>query len=149
MGLRGKAPTPTKILKARGSRWAAGRDGEPTLPVEAPTCPGWLGREAKAEWRRQVKHLVTMGVIAQADRALLAVWCETWAEFVALSGKVAADGADWRLRIAKNAAADRLVKAAQQFGFSPSARARLRTPDRLDKDKDPFEALLRGESVNN
>lgn len=140
MGSRGPQPTPTKILEARGSWRAKGRQGEPQLPVEAPSCPAWLPAEGKAEWRRQVKLLVQMGVISKADRALLAAYCEAWAELVALTCAIderlrqdLLAGYAWAVKDglinAKAKAVDRLMKLADRFGFSPAARARLRAPE--------------------
>lgn len=146
MGQRGPAPTPTPILKLRGSPVAKQRTkgGEPQLPVERPACPAWLPREAKAEWNRQVKQLERMGVLAKVDRAALAAFCEAWAELVH-SCWVIENGEDEKgtnkgavipgstgsmvvspwVRI-KNAAVERMTKLAAQFGFTPSARTRVK-----------------------
>jgi len=142
MSARGPSPTPTPILEARGSWRAKERAGEPRPPVKAPSCPAWLGKEAKAEWKRQVKLLVAAGVLAELDRAALAAWCEAWEEFVLARHVIAhgePDGANkghvvrgsagsfvvspW-VRV-KNAAVQRLLQLAAQFGFTPAARARL------------------------
>lgn len=144
MGARGPAPTPTRILEARGSWLAKGREGEPRPPVKAPSCPAWLPKEAKAEWRRQVKQLQAMGLVAEIDRPLLAAYCEAWAEFVgacaAVEERLRQDKVQgYALAVkdglvnVKNKAVERLTRIAQQFGFSPSARARLRTPDREER----------------
>lgn len=148
MGLRGPPPTPTVILKARGSRLADQRRGEPKPDVEKPTCPPWLGKEAKAEWKRQVKQLERMGLIAQVDRALLTSYCEAWGEFVALAAEVEKQVKEigyaavigQGLMAAKNKAAERVLKIAQQFGFSPSSRTRLRTPEKPAATRDKSKA---------
>jgi P27 family predicted phage terminase small subunit len=145
----GPPPTPTPILNARGSWRAKAREksGEPKLPVETPSCPSWLSKEAKAEWRRQVAALVRMGVLAKADRAALAVFCEAWSEFqqasetIGRSGLLLKDpetGALKRNPLLKvrNDAADRVVQLAGQFGFTPAARTRLRATQE-DKKDDP------------
>lgn len=140
MGLRGAAPTPTKILEARGSWRAKDRPEEPQLPVGAPEAPDWLSEEARAEWDRQVKHLLRMRVVSEADRALFASYCEAWSEFVRLTilmNKCAPGrGKNWRtLNCAKRAASDALLKLAMQFGFSPSARTRLKSVEDGVDDK--------------
>lgn len=140
MGLRGPAPVPTAILAARGSPEVRGRQGEPRAAVECPTCPGFLSKEAKLEWGRQVKELERIGVIAKLDRSMLAAYCEAWAEFAALSGvidKRVKNGGEAAYTAlitegvvnAKNRAVERMSKIALQFGFSPSARTRIRTAD--------------------
>jgi P27 family predicted phage terminase small subunit len=137
MGICGQAPTPAKILKARGSWRAKGREQtEVHYEAGAPSCPAWLTKEAKAEWRRQVRQLTLAGVIEQADRAVLAAYCEAWSEFVTASRTLERDGyttvtakgrpmpSPWTT--VKNHAATRLVKLAAHFGFSPAARTRVK-----------------------
>ncbi len=165
MGLRGPAPEPTEILKKKGC-WKAARrekDGEPTLPIKVPTLPAWLSKEAKAEWRRQARHLKAMRVVTEADRAALACWCEVWAEFVALAcaiqekvkpvseGGLGALGYTCAIAeglvSAKAAATKHLLALAAQFGFTPSARTRLRAQP--EEKGDPMESFLNGEPCQN
>lgn len=157
MGLRGKQPVPTPILNARGSWRGKARAGEPKPPVERPKPPAWLKGEARSEWDKQIENLHRMGLLARCDGAVLAAYCEAWADFVhALwciehgedgrgknAGKVV-DGSmgnpvisPW-VRI-KEAAVQRLLKFADRFGFSPAARARVRAeaeqPGSADKGR--------------
>lgn len=137
MGLRGPPPTPTAILRMRGSKRAIyDRQGEMQLPLGEPDMPAWLSPEAKKEWRRVAPPLVEAGALAEADRALLAAYCEAWAEFVAArqsldrSGPLLkdADGAVYPnpyLAI-KDRACERLVRLAGHFGLSPATRARIK-----------------------
>ena len=149
MGVRGPAPTPTPILEMRGSWRAKERAGEPRLPAAAPSCPAVLKGEARAEWKRQCRQLERMRVVTEADRAALAAYCEAWGEFAALLKKIA--DTDYEAAIAKgyvnakNRAAERVVRYAQQFGFTPAARARVRAegPKKADDQGDDYfrEAL--------
>ena len=139
--MKGRIPTPTKILNARGSRWSKGRQNEPKPAPETPTCPIHLDREGKAEWRRQVKGLMAMGIMARIDRGALAAYCDCWSEFMRLVQAVnklpkIQDAVDAGLLRAKNAAAIRLNQLAQQFGFSPAARTRIKTVDEKEKPAD-------------
>lgn len=133
MGARGPQPTPTETLKARGSWRAKLRAGEVQYERGVPSCPTWLSREAKAEWKRQVVQLDGAGVLQLADRAILAAYCEAWGELWELSKGVKKLGyvkaIQRGLLSAKNRAADRLVKLADRFGFSPAARARVKATD--------------------
>lgn len=136
MGRRGPPPVPTEILRLRGS-WRAGlRDGEMQLPLGEPEPPDWLSDEAAAEWARVAGPLASAGVLAQADRALLACYCEAWAEFVQArelldrSGPLLRDGdgnpyPNPCLAI-RDKACERLLRLAGHFGLSPSARARIK-----------------------
>src|SRR5262245_34316505 len=161
MGARGPAPTPTELLSLRGSRRAAGRKGELRPPACAPSCPGWLVPEAKREWRRAVKQLLALGILAEIDRALLAAYCEAWAEFAAVSADlektsrlVETDKGNViqsPLVGIRNRAAERLLRLAAQFGMSPAARTRINAPteDEPAEEEDPFEALLNGAAAAN
>lgn len=154
MGLRGPPPTPTNILKARGS-WRAEKreaDGEVQFEQGRPTCPAWLSKEAKAEWSRQVTQLEAAGILTLADRAVLAAYCEAWGEFatiaraiderVDLATKNGGAGVIWATLIAeglvnaKNRAAERLLRLAGQFGFSPAARARVKGGAKPDGEEE-------------
>jgi P27 family predicted phage terminase small subunit len=120
----------------------------------APTCPTWLGREAKAESRRVAKQLARAGLVQRVDLAALAAYCEAWGEFVQLRSDVdalraaAADDPAGRtaepvLKLVrlKNAAAERAVRMAAQFGFTPAARARITAPPPPDEPSE-FERFL-------
>lgn len=134
MGQRGPSPTPGPILEARGSWRAKGRNGKLVFPVEAPECPAWLSTEARAEWDRVVQRLKDAGIVAQVDRACLAVYCQAWGEFVMLQWRIdellkEKDGLEAAigkgLVSMRNKAAERLVKVADRFGFSAAARERV------------------------
>lgn len=149
--MKGRKRTPTATLEARGSRRIGNRRGEPRLPVKAPSCPSWLSAEAKAEWRRVCRQLVAMGIAAEADRAALAIYCDAWAEFHSLvkeirDARAAGHGGELVARAArrKEAAAAQLLKAAVQFGLTPSARASVKA-DPPPAEADPFEEeFIRG-----
>lgn len=149
MGERGPAPVPTSILEARGSWRAKGRGaaGEPRPAVKAPACPGWLSKEAKAEWRRAAKVLVAMRVLTEGDRAVLAGYCQAWAEFrqadeaIQKSGLLIkdAEGALRRnpLLMVRNAAHDRMTRDAAQLGLTPAARTRVREIEEASSGANP------------
>jgi P27 family predicted phage terminase small subunit len=148
MGARGPAPTPAKTLQARGSWRAKLAEGQMSLPVERPSCPAWLEGEAKAEWKRQVEQLLRAGVLAKIDRGVLALCCEAWGEFIELRDQVKSLRArqpeavvgtlvaiSKGLLAAKNKAAERYVKLADRFGFSPAARTRIRATEQTEDEQ--------------
>ncbi len=140
MGLRGPAPEPTPILAAKGSWLAKTRIGEVEYQKGIPTCPTWLGKEAKAEWKRQVKQLESAGVLQVVDRAALAVYCQAWGEFVQAVEQIRkrTQGEDGELHLdscfrlvkIKNEASDRVLRMAGQFGFTPAARVRVKATEK-------------------
>lgn len=140
MGSRGPAPTPTNILKLRGSWRAKLNPNEPQPPPGRPSCPRWLSEEAKRFWRRVVPQLDAMGILTKIDGGALARYCQLYArwreaeEFIARRGSVLpvknAEGEVIDLKpfpqvgIASKLA-EQLLRLEQQFGLTPSARARL------------------------
>lgn len=142
----GPSRTPKKILEARGSWLAKVRQGEPEPPVERPSCPAFLKGEAKREWNRQCVQLRRLGIIAKCDRAVLAAYCLAWEEFIEAEAWIAQHGhttvtengyvTTHPLVYVRNNAADRLLKLSDRFGFSPAARARVRT-EKPPKDQGP------------
>lgn len=149
---RGPAPTPTAILKRRGSRELKAREGEPTEPAGRPRCPHRLSPEARKIWKRTVPLLEQMGVLMQVDIWALSRYCEMlerW--FVALAyvrehgDMYVVKDDDGRAIGAKMLPqselvlklSDALTKLEDRFGLNPSARTRLRTEPK-DKSDDTF-----------
>ena len=138
MGRRGPKPTPTAMLKLTGSWRADARKSEPKPKLGAPPMPTWLATEAKAEWKRVVPQLQKLGVITLIDRTALALYCQAWADYHDAVAVVKVEGKTFTTPtgyIAKNPLVTIMNKAraavlrlAQDFGFTPSALARLGTP---------------------
>jgi P27 family predicted phage terminase small subunit len=143
MGARGPKPTPKPILEGRGSWRATVGGAGMQAKVEIPPCPKGLSSIARREWVRQSKILLDLGVIASLDRAALAVWCATWEQFLKATAKIKIEGevdqgrrgrmiSPW-VKIQERSA-DRLLKYAAQFGFTPSARARINSVEKGEDD---------------
>jgi len=91
-----------------------------------------------------------MGILAKVDMTLIAAYCEAWAEFVELTGKIAKEGHTTHtpngcviqhpLVGAKNKASERLLKISKQFGISPLARSRIETQS--NKKSDPLDDFI-------
>lgn len=140
MGLRGPKPTPTAVLKLRGS-WRAGtREHEPA-PDKAPVVmPQWLTPEAKREWKAVAPALRKMGVIQRSDTATLARLCEYRAIWRDLRDEVKQRGTIYPMRDPRTGAVSSLRtlphfdqmlaieqalrKLEEHFGLTPSSRAR-------------------------
>ncbi len=143
MSKRGPKPTPTAVLRLRGSWRANTRPAEPRPQPSRPTCPAWLSRDAKLEWKRVAPQLHRLGLLTQLDRAALAVYCESWSEWVeakqviSKSGPVIAGPHGPRRNpyvfIAARAA-EQLLKWAAELGMTPSARSRVTVTPRTNLD---------------
>lgn len=132
----GRPPVPANILKLRGTdRPDRVRDDEPQPTVEAPSCPSWLGKEAKREWRRVVPLLLENRVLTKLDRAALAAYCEAYQAWYDAVRLLAAEGVTFsspnghvcvRPEVAiRDRSRDSMVKYLVQFGMSPSSRRKV------------------------
>ena len=113
---------------------------EPKGPPGIPKCPAWLDKRAKAMWRRISPLLFRMGVLSKIDGNALARYCRTYSlwrqadEFIEKNG-MAYPTKDASGRITSlqqfpqvgiyNKMAITLTRLEQEFGLTPSARARL------------------------
>lgn len=122
---------------------AAGGKGPINVEAVAPACPTFLTPDAKAEWKRIVADLVTLGVVTKIDRGELAVYCQAWGDWKCArqkitelkeSGFVEMTPSGYKQMSAwmqlANRAEDRMRTAGNSFGLNPAARSRLqiRTP---------------------
>lgn len=144
MGRRGPAPTPTAILRLRGSKLVNQRDRyratEAKGPPGTPDCPDWLDQDAKAAWEHLVPQLESMGVLTRIDGNALARYCKLWARWRKAEAFLDKNGEVYPLRdekgkvkylaqfpqvsIAANLA-QQLTRLEQEFGLTPSARTRI------------------------
>lgn len=124
----GRKPTPTTILKLRGSRWAKGRDQEPQPAMKRPLCPAWLSTEAKAVWRRVVPVLHGLGLASTIDGLPLTRYCQLYGRWqqieIWLATHVGEKGYA-QSSFAANSLQKELAQIEQNFGMSPQARAGL------------------------
>lgn len=142
----GRRPLPGNVHMLRGNPSKKGahdlQDGgnAPQLKVEAPPCPAFLTKDAKAEWRRIVKDLEILGLITKVDRAELAVYCQAWGDWKVAREKITEMEDRGMVEVTPsgykqmsawmqlaNRAEERMRKAGDSFGLNPSARAKLGT----------------------
>lgn len=137
MGTRGPQPTPTNVLKLRGSWLVNGRNGEPTPQLGVPDCPDWVSEKARPYWQQIAEQLSGMGVLALSDQLPMGLLCDALAMYVAAKQEVADDGLSQMgsrggkvlnpaVR-AMNTAWEQVLKASRELGLSPAARTRLRS----------------------
>jgi phage terminase small subunit len=112
MGRRGPKPTPTPLLKLRGSWRAETRDGEPSPTTELPPCPAWVRPAARKHWGEIGEMLEGLGLIAKPHTLALAMLCEALADWISDH-----DAKAW----------ERVLKACREFGMTPSAMSAVRS----------------------
>ena len=151
MGARGKPPTPTSVLKLRGS-WRAEINGDEPLPEKGePKKPEWLTNVSDYCWSQLVPLLQDMDVLTVADGMALSLLCETFAswrkaeEMLQKSGEVypILDGNGETkylaqspyVAIARNTA-KQLQTLLREFGLTPSARSRIQVKSDTGAEKE-------------
>ena len=149
MGRRGPPPTPSHVLRLRGSWRGDLNRNEPTLEPGRPRCPTWLATEAKAAWKQLVPQLEQIGILTRIDGHALAVLCQTWArwrkaeQFIQDHGETyPVKHTDGTVRYLKKfpqvtiaeSSARTLSRFMQEFGLTPSARTRIRVEQGQDQE---------------
>ena len=141
MGKRGPAPKPTALKLLQGThRPDRAVSNEPVPEPSVPSCPTWLHREAKREWRRIVPELETLGLLAEMDRAALAAYCQAYATWWKMEKDIAEEGETQfnvrsglesaRPQVAiRDKALDTMRRYLVEFGLTPSARSRVSVPE--------------------
>ena len=141
MGQRGPTPTPSAVLRLRGSWRGDANPDEPTPERGVPECPAYIEGVARSCWEQVAPMLDEMGVLTKADGVALALLCTTFArwrlaeELLDEHGQVHPildNNGDVKylqqtpyVSIARNNA-HALKGMLEQFGLTPSARSRIR-----------------------
>jgi P27 family predicted phage terminase small subunit len=153
-------PAPLKLVQGRGNGKDSGGRAVKTPPAFKrlpPKAPSWLGRVAKAEWRRILPELTRLDLVKEIDASALAAYCEMVQTFVVATREVHAsgltvenhstrkDGSESTWLTANPAVGAQLKSQAAirawcaEFGLTPSAEMRLgKTGDDGDEESNPF-----------
>jgi P27 family predicted phage terminase small subunit len=142
MGRRGTKPTPTAMLKLRGSWRADLNKNEPQPDVGLPEMPDFLEGNALACWDELAPMLVGLNVLTVADKHALALLCETyssWRRAIEMlkkhgdvypilddNGKIKYLQQTPYVSMSK-AYAKQLKDMLCEFGLTPSSRSRIQT----------------------
>ncbi len=157
MATRGRKPTPTAIKELEGNPGKRPLNAKEPKPVKkAPSCPKWLEPEAKKEWRRLSKQLEQLGVLTELDMASFAAYCQAYArykeaeEFITQHGSIVKTPSGYWQQVPQVAQAQTyskiMLRLAEQFGLTPSARSRIIAGGGDSVPADEMEELLGGGS---
>ena len=155
MATRGRKPTPTAIKELEGNPGKRPLNAKEPKPVKkAPACPKWLEPEAKKEWRRLSKQLEQLGVLTELDMASFAAYCQAYArykeaeEFITQHGSIVKTPSGYWQQVPQVAQAPTyskiMLRLAEQFGLTPSARSRIIAGGGDSAPADEMEELLGG-----
>jgi P27 family predicted phage terminase small subunit len=144
--MRGRKPLQSKIHVLQGGKAKTHRpenDREPKPPAMIPKCPKHLDKEARQEWNRMVKELEPLGLLTNLDKAIFAVYCETFSTWAQASRKIQEMG---MVRVTKNGfteqnpyfpiankAKEQMLKALIELGMTPSSRSRVKVSEPQQK----------------
>lgn len=144
MATRGPKPTPThlKLVKGNpGKRTLNKREARP--PPAEPMPPAWLSDDAKVEWGRQMGALMRCGLMTEIDRAAFAAYCQAYGRWAQAERAITKMGEKDLLTGAlmiktsngnavqnplvgtANRSMELMLRAAAEFGMTPSARSRI------------------------
>ena len=134
--MAGRRPKPTAIKKMMGNPGKRPLNENEPQPTGVPKCPKmFLSPLARAEWRRVSKELATLGLLTNVDRAAMTIYCAAWARWVEAQENVKKFGEVIKThngnpiqnpyRAIANRAEETMLKAAAEFGMTPSARSRI------------------------
>lgn len=160
MGKRGPAPTPTSVLKLRGSWRADVNESEPLPEQGVPDMPDFLSGMSKECWDQLSPILNEMKVLTKADEVALSMLCKTYSNWRRAEELLDKHGDVYPIRdnegnikylqqspyvsIARNNLLA-LKGMLEQFGLTPSARTRIRVePDKTVTKQDARMAYMTG-----
>jgi P27 family predicted phage terminase small subunit len=116
------------------------KDEPKAIPVVE--CPPELGPVARQEWDRIAGALTAVGRLTVLDRALLAAYCNAYAQWLeaveALEkyGAVMKSPSGYPVQSIYVSIANRqveiMIRIAAEFGFTPASRSRLPTTSKSD-----------------
>tara|TARA_Y100000401_G_scaffold117519_1_gene126835 strand:- start:23633 stop:24115 length:483 start_codon:yes stop_codon:yes gene_type:complete len=155
MGERGPRPTPTEVLKLRGSWRANNNPDEPQPDQGRPEMPQGLDPVAQAAWQYLVEQTEQMRVLTMADGYALEMLARCWSRWQEAEDSLTKHGNVFPIRnedgslkylqqspyvsIARNLG-DQVLKLLREFGLTPSARTRIATEP--TQTVDPLQELL-------
>ena len=143
MGKRGPPPIPTHLKIMRGNRGhetGLYRRREPQAGFSPAVLepPSYMIGYAREEWDRVAIELFEMGLLARVDEVSLAAYCDAYAIWRTTVEQVNVEGIliekaggvmQNPLITTGSRAAREMLRYAQEFGFTPSARSRISTLD--------------------
>lgn len=153
----GRPRTPTRVLKLRGTH-RGDRHGQPedepqfAALTTLPGPPGFLDDVAVYEWNRVGPELIAKQLLTEVDLAAFTMYCSNCSRVAAAEKVIKTLGmtiatpqgyiqARPEVAIARQCGAE-VRKFAQEFGMTPSARTRVRAPEKpAEKKDDPWAAL--------
>ena len=119
-------------------------------------CPDWLCDVAKSEWERIEEDLMDLGLLTNIDVNQLAIYCDAYAKYTKASQEI--DKFGLVIKHTNKSGATNIVtnpyvqiagkyaelvkKFCDEFGLTPTSRARIAIPKKPDAKKDRLRGLI-------
>lgn len=136
MGQRGPAPKSTKMRVLEGVPGHRPLNENEPEPDAGAVCPEWLSDDAKEQWAYFAPVLERCGILTEADRLTLAQYCDSAANWIKATKKVAtldslvnSMGRTPKLSgpvMVQRNYADLMLKFGSKLGLSPSDRTGIK-----------------------
>jgi len=140
---KGRKPTPTNILKIRGSWRAKTRPNEPTPEVTKVEAPEFLGAREREIFDKMAEKLFDLGVLTEIDAGALTRYATILVRWMDAARQMA-EGVATHIAIKDdegkvksfmptppymvfNKSNEQLMKLESEFGLTPAARPRLQS----------------------
>jgi len=122
-------------------------------PKNRIESPEWLCDVAKKEWDEIQGDLIELGLLSNIDVNQLAIYCDAYAKYIDATGKINKFGlvikhtnksgatnvvTNPHVQIAGKYA-DLINKFSNEFGLTPSSRAKIAIPKKEEREKSEFE----------
>ena len=151
-GRSGRKPLPTvlKLLHGNPGRRPL-NENEPKPALRLPQAPGHLSPEARKEWRRSGRMLLQLGVMTEADRTALALYCQAYGRWVEAEealrryGFMVKSPAGFPMQSPYLAVANKCMEQMRsllsEFGLTPASRTKVQVQE--PEADNEFERLFR------
>lgn len=155
MGKRGPAAKPTalKLLEGNpGKRCINQSEPKYNLSEKGRKPPPWLGKHAKAEWKRIFPLLEKNGLVTDADYMTLCAYCQNVDTWICAEKQKRVEGITTTtsngceiqhpaVGIA-NTAMTNMLKFGREFGLTPSSRSDL-SAEKFENADNPLLSLMK------
>jgi P27 family predicted phage terminase small subunit len=151
MAKPGPKPKPTKLQVLRGNPGKKSKKQleeadaiKPPVLDETMTPPDYLDDEAVREWNRVAPILIELGLMTEVDTPALAIYCGAYARYtqaarqlnkekLVTTYKTGATAQNTLIGV-MNTAAKTMKEFMVEFGMTPSARTRIKLPEKPKPD---------------
>lgn len=155
--MKGRKPLPTAVKRLRGTDQPVRinqNEAQAGVVVRLPPPAKWMSKLAKQVYKTKGQELINMNILGTLDIDMFLLYCVEYASYIETSEALSKFGHEKILDDDDEAVYKRLLRQNQrawerakaiaiEFGFTPSARARVQTIAKRDEMSE-FEKLMKG-----